>query len=137
MTPPDFTQPVSGPAYGRFFRLLATAMAYLKFAATHRSLFALFFLEQPSTRRSLDEAPPPDSPYGLLLERVAHFVGRDGADVETLAFGVWSLVHGAAVLRQTHLRDFSGPVVEATRLNLERLLDGWATATDRPPRSPQ
>lgn len=26
MTPPDFTQPVSGPAYGGFFRLLATAM---------------------------------------------------------------------------------------------------------------
>jgi hypothetical protein len=26
MTPPDFTQPVSGPAYGRFFRVLATAM---------------------------------------------------------------------------------------------------------------
>ena len=26
MTPPDFPQPVSGPAYGRFFRLLATAM---------------------------------------------------------------------------------------------------------------
>jgi len=26
VTPPDFTQPVSGPAYGRSFRALATAM---------------------------------------------------------------------------------------------------------------
>ena len=26
MTPPEFPQPVSGPAYGRSFRLLATAM---------------------------------------------------------------------------------------------------------------
>ena len=26
MTPPDFPQPVSGPAYGRTFRGLATAM---------------------------------------------------------------------------------------------------------------
>ena len=26
MTPPDFSEPVSGPAYGRFFRLLATAI---------------------------------------------------------------------------------------------------------------
>jgi hypothetical protein len=26
MTPPEFAQPVSGPAYGRLFRLLATAM---------------------------------------------------------------------------------------------------------------
>jgi hypothetical protein len=26
MTPPEFPQPVSGPAYGRVFRLLATAM---------------------------------------------------------------------------------------------------------------
>jgi hypothetical protein len=26
MTPPEFPQPVSGPAYGRFFRVLATAM---------------------------------------------------------------------------------------------------------------
>jgi hypothetical protein len=26
MTPPEFERPVSGPAYGRFFRVLATAM---------------------------------------------------------------------------------------------------------------
>ncbi len=29
---------------------------------------------------------------------------------------------------RTHLRDFAGPLDEGTRLNLERLLDGWRLA---------
>lgn len=123
-------------------RLLCTAMAYLHFAEQQPMLFALFFIELPSVRRSLDDLPQASSPYGFLIERVADYLGDGREDdrreeVERLAFGIWSLAHGAAVLRQTHLRDFSGPVVEATRLNLERLLDGWRPnppAARRPPR---
>lgn len=111
-------------------RLLSTAMGYLQFADAQPSLFALFFMELPSVRRSLDDLPDASSPYGFLIERVADYLGgRQREQIEVLAFGIWSLVHGAAVLRQTHLRDFSGPIVEGTCQNLGRLLDGW-----RPPR---
>ncbi|GAA4407967.1 hypothetical protein [Quisquiliibacterium transsilvanicum] len=59
---------------------------------------------------------------------MSDFLGGGRDQAEFLGFGIWSLVHGAAVLRQTHLRDFSGPIVEASRQNLERLLDGWRPA---------
>ena len=108
-------------------RLLATAIGYLQFAQQQPTLFALLFLELPSVRRSLEELPDAASPYGLLLQRVEDFLGGAREPVEMLGFGIWALVHGAAVLRHTHLRDFSGPIVDGTRLNLERLLDGWQT----------
>ncbi len=106
-------------------RLVSTAHGYLRFADQHPSLFALLFMELPSTRRSLDEPPDATSPYLLLLTRVHEFLGDGPGQAELLAFGIWALVHGAAVLRRTHLRDFVGPLDEGTRLNLECLLDGW------------
>lgn len=106
-------------------RLLVTATAYLGFARAQPSLFALLFMELPSERRSLDEAPDADSPYRLLLDAAAEFLGGDRRAAEMLSFGIWSTVHGAAVLWQTHLRDFSGPIDAGLRENLERLLDGW------------
>jgi len=112
-------------------KLLSTAMGYLRFAELQPSLFALFFMELPSVRRSLDDLPEAESPYGFLIERVTDYLGGPRDQIEFLAFGIWSLVHGAAVLRQTHLRDFSGPIVEGTSYNLERLLEGW-----RPVRAP-
>lgn len=118
-------------------RLLSTAMGYLRFADAQPSLFALFFMELPSVRRSLDDLPDATSPYGFLIERVAGYLGGPRDQVEFLAFGIWSLVHGAAVLRQTHLRDFSGPIVEGTRHNLERLLDGWRPAPQTPRAAPR
>ena len=111
--------------HGARERLLSTAMGYLGFADQQPSLFALFFMELPSVRRSLDDLPDATSPYGFLIERVTDFLGGPREAVEVLGFGIWSLVHGAAVLRQTHLREFSGPIVEGTRHNLERLLHGW------------
>lgn len=121
-------------------RLLSTAMGYLRFADAQPSLFALFFMALPSVRRSLDDRPDANSPYGFLIDRVSDFLGGERQQVEILAFGIWSLVHGAAVLRQTHLRDFSGPIVAGTRQNLERLLDGWKPsppATRSPPQRRQ
>ena len=111
-------------------------MGYLRFAEAQPSLFSLFFMELPSVRRSLDDLPEADSPDGFLIERVTDYLGGSRDRIEFFAFGIWSLVHGAAVLRQTHLRDFSGPVVKGTRHNLERLLEGWRSV--RPParRSP-
>src|SRR5690606_28042492 len=120
-------------------RLLATAIGYLGFARAQPSLFALLFMELPSERRSLDEAPDAASPYRLLLDGAAEFLGGERRPAEILSFGIWSLVHGAAVLWQTHLRDFSGPIDAGLRENLERLLDGWQSLAVNltAPRSPR
>lgn len=107
-------------------RLLTTAMAYLQFAQDQPALFALMFRETPSSRPSLDQAPDPASPYAFLLLRVREFLPPDHPQAEVLGFGLWALVHGAAQLRQTHLRGFGQAVIDGTRRNLEALLDGWA-----------
>jgi hypothetical protein len=67
---------------------------------------------------------------------VTEYLGGPRAAIEFLALEIWSLVHGAAVLRQKHLRDFSRPIVEATRHNLERLLEGWRPVVPAACRSP-
>lgn len=107
-------------------RLLSTAMGYLQFAENNPSLFALLFLELPSKRQGLEDAPHADSPYALLMTRVREFLGENHKDTESLCFGIWSLVHGVAVLRHTHLKDFPAPLPKAAQKNLEALLDGWA-----------
>ena len=106
-------------------RLVSTAVGYLQFAQEQPSLFALLLMETPSRRRGLEEPPDKNSPYAFLLARVNDFLGEGQRNGEVLSFGIWSLVHGAAVLRHTHLKEFSAPVVAGTRKNLEALLDGW------------
>lgn len=60
-----------------------------------------------------------------LLALVQDVVGDVSDDVETVCFGIWALVHGAAVLRQTHLQHLSTVVEAATHKSLEALIDGW------------
>ena len=107
-------------------RLITTAMGHLQFAEEQPSLFALLFMEMPSMRQGLTDEPKAESPYGHLLARVQDFLGDKREGAEALSFGIWSLVHGVAVLRHTHLRDFPAPLVEGAQTNLEALLDGWA-----------
>lgn len=106
-------------------RLITTAMGYLEFAEKQPSLFALLFMEMPSKRLGLEDAPKADSPYAVLLARVQELIGGQKQDAETLSFGIWSLLHGVAVLRQTHLKDFPAPLTEGARINLEALINGW------------
>jgi AcrR family transcriptional regulator len=106
-------------------RLVTVAMGYYAFALEQPHAFRLLFAATPSGRGSLAEAPDADSPYGHLLAAVQRFLGPGQPRAEFLAFGIWSLVHGAAVLRHTHLKDFDAPFAEALQTNLERLLDGW------------
>lgn len=110
-------------------RLIAAAMGYLQFAQDQPHLFALLMMETPSSRTTLDEAPDPNSPYALLLARVREFLGETHPkEAETLCFGLWSLVHGAAMLRKTHLQAFSASVPGFARKNIESLLDSRSPA---------
>ncbi len=108
----------------------AVGEAYLAFAAQEPERFRLLFSELPSRRRSLADMPASDSPYQVLLDVVSEAIaeGRIARelDVESAAFVLWSLVHGMAVLRSTHLRDFDADFDSLQRLALERLIASWA-----------
>jgi AcrR family transcriptional regulator len=106
-------------------RMIATAMGYMQFAQDEPTLFAFLFAQTLSQRTDIASPPATDSPYALLISRAQDFLGTSGREVEILSFGIWSMVHGAAMLRQTHLRGVSAPYVTGVQKNLEALLDGW------------
>lgn len=106
-------------------KLIATAMEYLQFAATQPHLFTLLMSQTTSSRTSADDAPDPDSPYVVLLTQVKSFLGPEHASAETVCFGLWSLVHGAAMLRQSHLQEYAVSIPDLTIRNVEALLNGW------------
>jgi AcrR family transcriptional regulator len=106
-------------------KMIATAMGYLQFAATQPHLFTLLMSQTTSSRTPLDEAPDSDSPYVVLLTQVKSFLGPEHESAETVCFGLWSLVHGAAMLRQSHLQEYAASIPGLTIRNVEALLNGW------------
>lgn len=107
-------------------RLIATCLGYLRFAQDQPHVFALLMMHTASARNSLEQPPDPDSPYALLLARAQDFLGPAHPQAEVLCLGLWSLVHGAAVLRQTHLEAFAPAIAGLVEKNIEALLDGWS-----------
>jgi AcrR family transcriptional regulator len=109
--------------------LVAVGEAYLEFASQEPARFRLLFAELPSARNSTGELPPADSPYRIVLDVATNAIaeGRIARelDAEALAFMLWSLVHGMAVLQSTHLRDFDADFGRVQRLALEHLVTSW------------
>lgn len=109
--------------------LVAVGEAYLEFASAEPARFRLLFAELPSTRNSPREPPPSDSPYRIVLEVASDAIaeGRIARelDAEALAFILWSLVHGMAMLQSTHLREFDADFRREQRLALEHLVTSW------------
>jgi AcrR family transcriptional regulator len=109
--------------------LIAVGEAYLDFAHAEPVRFRLLFAEQVSERTTLQSGPKPESPYSLVLDiaRTAITQGRISTelDAEIVAFTLWALVHGMAVLESTHLREFRADFAKAHRLALRQLVNSW------------
>ncbi|NJN97059.1 MAG: TetR/AcrR family transcriptional regulator [Anaerolineales bacterium] len=94
-------------------RLMEMGLAYLDFAREHPEHFRLIFASLSHEQTHLaEEAMNGDSPYHLLLEAVqaviatGEFSVNEEFNLEDMAFSLWALVHGLAVLEQTHLKNF-------------------------------
>src|SRR5918996_3084074 len=89
--------------------LVALGMAYLCFAEAEPERFRLLLIHLPSDRSALTQPARADSPYTLVLKAVrgaqAEERIRRDLDSENVAYTLWSLVHGMAILRSTHLKD--------------------------------
>ena len=110
-------------------RLVNMGMGYLYFAEQYPALFSLMFMEFSAEHEGLHAPFGEDDPYVVLRSAVADFLSDDGPIADAMSFGVWSLVHGAAVLRHTHLQGFAAPLDMFTTQHLNALLDGWAEQT--------
>ena len=49
-----------------------------------------------------------------------------GSDLEEMAYSLWALAHGMAMLQQTHLRHFQADFSAVDRRVLEAFVQGWA-----------
>jgi AcrR family transcriptional regulator len=91
-------------------RLVEMGLAYLDFAREYPEHFRLIFVNLTSHHTALMQTADSDSPYYLLLQAVevaieaGEFKTQEGFAVEEIAFSLWSLVHGMAMLEQTYLR---------------------------------
>ncbi len=93
-------------------RLISMSLAYVKFALHNPEQFLLIFNSEPAERTSLDEPVLNSSPYGLLLQTVqaaieaGEFPAVDKRAAEGIAYTLWALMHGRAMLQLAFLRNF-------------------------------
>ncbi|MFO0696258.1 MAG: TetR/AcrR family transcriptional regulator [Polyangiales bacterium] len=110
--------------------LLAIGLAYVRFALSDPDGFRLLFLQRGSGRASLEQAVPEASPYSVVLRAVSDAAlarrvrARSTTEVEHIAYGLWALAHGIAVLRLTHLAGMQADFEAADRAAFVAYLAG-------------
>ncbi len=91
-------------------RLFKMGLAYLDFARHNPEHFRLIFTDIVAPVTSLDGPGNDDDPFQTLLQAVQAAIAagginpRPGYDLHGIAYSLWALVHGMAMLEQTHLR---------------------------------
>jgi AcrR family transcriptional regulator len=114
-------------------QLIEMGLKYVAYAIHNSEEFLLVFNNLPSTRTSLDEAAADDSPYGILLRtvqaaieagelKVGHRCGAEG-----IAYSLWALMHGRAMLQLTFLKNFQADFDPVHRWAMEVFIKGLKT----------
>jgi AcrR family transcriptional regulator len=112
------------------FALASMSAAYVRFSKTNSEDFVLLFNRSTSTRRTLNEPEIPSSGYALVLETVISGIDEGQINktkdrsAEDMAYGLWALVHGMAILQTTHLKGFEANFENADREVISAFLNG-------------
>ncbi|MFN8456881.1 MAG: TetR/AcrR family transcriptional regulator [Anaerolineae bacterium] len=91
-------------------RLFKMGLAYLDFARQNPEHFRLIFTDIVAPATAFDEPPIEGDPYQTLLQAVQDAIEtgainlQPGYHLHEIAYTLWALVHGMAMLEQTHLR---------------------------------
>ncbi|TNE50103.1 MAG: TetR/AcrR family transcriptional regulator [Deltaproteobacteria bacterium] len=113
--------------------LVAIGLAYIQFAREHSEDFLLMFSRLHSRRVSEDSPVAEDSPYKVVVDAVASGIQSGSIcmpthmSVEQIAYSVWAMCHGAAMLQTTHLKDFQADFQTADTFAFQTLLEGLAS----------
>jgi AcrR family transcriptional regulator len=113
-------------------QLVELGLAYVRFARLHPHDFRLIFVQLPARRQSVAEPVRPDSPFLIVLDAVKQGVERgalrtdEGYGVEEIAYSLWVMAHGMAMLQQTHLRHVQETAAPVDRRVFEVFVQGLA-----------
>ncbi len=80
--------------------ITAIGLVYVNFAQREPSVFRLMFGLTKHHRDNPDMIAQGAGSFGVLLNQVAHFLGRNDLDdeVRRIGFSLWTFVHGLAFL---------------------------------------
>lgn len=110
-------------------RLVELSLAYIEFALRNQDYFALMN-NLPSQRMSLAEPVATESSYSSLLQAVqtaieaGKIIVKEGYGPEEIAYSIWAMIHGMAMLRLTHLRHFQADFEHNNRQALAVFMAG-------------
>jgi AcrR family transcriptional regulator len=113
-------------------RLVELGLAYVAFARQQPEQFLLVFSRLPTQRGSLQAPLSDSSPFAIVRAAVQQAIAtgaiaaRAGYGAEEIAYSLWALAHGQAMLQQTHLRQFPADFSSADRRALEAFVAGLA-----------
>ena len=110
-------------------RVVQLGLRYVEFAQTHPAQFTLLFNTLPLEQRTWEEFMDAQTTFRIPQTAVqtgidlGEFRPRPGYGRDEMAFNLWALVHGIAVLRQTRLRYLDADHERLERSLLEALVD--------------
>ena len=110
-------------------RVVQLGLRYIEFAQTHPAQFTLLFNTLPIELDTWEEFMEAHTTFRIPQTAVqtgidaGEFHPRAGYGRDEMAYHVWALVHGLAVLRQTRLRSLEADCERLHRALLEALVD--------------
>lgn len=111
-------------------RVIEIGLAYVDFARQNPEHFMLSFTSLRSGRTSFGQPLRETSPYAVVVQAVQAsvdagvFQTREGYGVQEMAYGVWVMAHGMAMLQQTHLQAYQEDFIAMDRKTLGIFVKG-------------
>lgn len=109
--------------------MLEMGIAYIRFAREEPTYFRLGLVTQVSSRQSMNEVIE-DGAYYVLLHGVqvgikqGYFVASEQFGAEEIAYSLWSIVHGMAMLQTSYLAELEADFKQIDREALRRMIFG-------------
>ena len=117
------------PTLPPYQRLVELSLQYINYCLDNPQFIALIN-SLTTARRSQSDPIPQQSPYMIFLEAVRAWVVSDQVRLsdefgfEEITYALWALIHGAATLRFSQLRDFEADFARTNRHSIELFLKG-------------
>jgi AcrR family transcriptional regulator len=114
--------------------LVALGQAYIQFALQNEAQFMLMFSRSREGERIPYEGVSEDETFRILLNAVQSALDQDYLNSQPdfgrdeIAYGLWALVHGMAVMQLTALKWLDYDFDRADRAVLEAFIDGLKAA---------
>ena len=104
--------------------------AYIDFARHNPELFSLMFTQLTIGMTEIPVEYPPEDSFTILVNAVqrgldeGHFAAGDDYGIFEIAYSLWAMAHGMAMLQVNYMRDFNFDFAAADRQAVEVFLAG-------------